>query len=187
MNTQAIQLLFNYNDWANARILDTATQLAPEQFSAPVLDGANLRDILAAEQVWRMRYQEGISATQLPSGRDYPTLNALQQAWQTETEARSAYLATLADTDLQAPVQDVNTKGHTFSQPLWQILAHVVNHGTEGRSDQIPLREAGIPSLLLIWKGANEDNRPPTRSPMRMALKPRRVEMWRQRVFPHVR
>ncbi|HEY52340.1 MAG TPA: M20/M25/M40 family metallo-hydrolase [Caldilineae bacterium] len=30
----------------------------------------------------------------------------------------------------------------------------------DGRSDQISFREAGIPSLLLIWKGANEDNRP---------------------------
>ena len=29
-----------------------------------------------------------------------------------------------------------------------------------GRSDQIPFREAGIPSLLLIWKGASEHNYP---------------------------
>ncbi len=30
----------------------------------------------------------------------------------------------------------------------------------EGVSDQRPFREAGIPSLLLIWKGASEDNYP---------------------------
>lgn len=35
MNAQAIQLLFDYNDWGYVRILDTAAQLAPDQFSAP--------------------------------------------------------------------------------------------------------------------------------------------------------
>ncbi len=29
-----------------------------------------------------------------------------------------------------------------------------------GRSDQFPFQEAGIPSLLLIWKGASENNYP---------------------------
>lgn len=46
-----------------------------------------------------------------------------------------SFLDTLADEDLTRIVSYRNTRGASFENVLWQILAHVVNHGTQHRSE----------------------------------------------------
>lgn len=140
MRKEEIALLFRYNEWANRQVLDAAGKLPADEISAtaPVSHGSllgTLAHVLAAEWMWRTRCQEGVSPPALPSGADFPTLAALRGRWEEEMAATRNYVAQLDENRLQDPVRYTNTKGALFETPLWQILLHIVNHGTQYRSE----------------------------------------------------
>lgn len=143
MNKSDILTLYDYNYWANARVLNSTAKVTPEQFVAPArLSHSSLRGVLVhtlgAEVVWRLRCQGDVSPSALLSETEFPTLEALRARWQEEEQAMCAYLASLADDKLQQSVKYKTTKGVPFENVLWNLLVHVVNHGTQSRS------EAGI-------------------------------------------
>ena len=116
MNKNDLLVLYDYNYWANARILNAAARITPEQFISPAnLSFGSLRGtlvhILGAEIVWRLRCQEGISLPALPSEAEYPTVEALRTGWAGEEQQMRAYLASLTDQSLQATVQYRTTSG----------------------------------------------------------------------------
>jgi len=140
MNKDDILTLYDYNYWANARVLNAAARVTPEQFSAPAnLSHGSLRGALvhtlAAEVVWRLRCQEEVSPAALPSDGEFPTLDALRARWQDEERAMRAYLTALTDEALGQAVKYKTTQGVPFENVLWHLLAHVVNHGTQFRSE----------------------------------------------------
>ena len=139
MNIAAIHSLFDYNYWVNQRILETAAGLSSEQFTTPgpVSHGSlrdNLFHTMGAEWVWRLRCQ-GESFRNRPSAVDFPDLDSLKLLWDEEEDAMRAYLAGLTDDDLVSTIEYVNPQGEEFERPLWQILLHVINHGTQSRSE----------------------------------------------------
>lgn len=140
MDLQTAKTLFAYNTWANRRVLDAAAELTPEQLTAPSaashgsLMGA-LAHVLAAEWVWRLRCQEGLSPGNLPTAADFPSLEPLQERMEEEASLWRDYLETLSEDDLARFVHYKNTRGVEFETPLWQVIAHVVNHGTQFRSE----------------------------------------------------
>lgn len=140
MNKADILTLYEYNAWANVRVLTAAAQVSPEQFTAPAgLSHSSVRGalahVLAAEIVWRRRCQEGVSPPALPGEADFPTLESLRIRWADEEQAMRVYLAGLTDDLINAPVHYTTTKGVPQATILWQILAHVVNHGTQFRGE----------------------------------------------------
>lgn len=135
-----IDLIWNYNYWANKRILARAATLAPDQVSekAPYMWNSiltTMAHVLGAEWVWRMRTQEGVSPTALLDSASLSTLDLLNTRWAEEEQIMRAYLASLSDNDLDQVIESKNTAGKIFHRPLWQILTHVVNHGTQHRSE----------------------------------------------------
>ena len=46
-----------------------------------------------------------------------------------------AYLAGLTDDDLTGTIQYTRTEGVNSRHRYWQILLHVINHGTQSRSE----------------------------------------------------
>ena len=96
MHHADIQFIYDYNYWATARVLNAAAQLTPEQFTAPhglshgSIRGA-LAHVLAAEIVWRLRCQSGLSPTALPTENNFPTLDSLRTRWAEEEAAMRAY------------------------------------------------------------------------------------------------
>lgn len=149
MNKSDLLTLFDYNYWANARVLNAAAQLGESQFTAPTrlshgsIRGA-LAHVLAAEIIWRLRCQEGVYPTALPTEEEFQTLESLRQRWTTEEQAMRLYLNQLTDEALDQPVHYKTTKGLPQETILWHILAHVVNHGTQFRGEAaVALSEAG--------------------------------------------
>lgn len=135
-----ILTLYDYNYWANARVLGAAANVSPAQFLAPAgLSHGSLRGtlahILGAEWVWRMRCQAGVSPAALLAEEEFTTLGALRLRWNEEERAMHAFLAGLDDAALWRSIHYTNTKGVPFETVLWQILFHVVNHGTQFRSE----------------------------------------------------
>jgi uncharacterized damage-inducible protein DinB len=140
MNHDDIATLFDYNYWATGRILAATAAVTPEQYAAPApLSHGSLRGTLVhtlgAEINWRLRCQEGISPTALLAETELPTLEALQARWQAEERAMRAYVASLTDDALLRIVKYKNLKGVPYENVLWTLLAHVVNHGTQSRSE----------------------------------------------------
>ena len=139
MNKQDIQLLYKYNQWANERILNAASRLTSEQFLAEAeyphggLRGT-LTHILFAEWIWRKRAR-GDSPTIRLAPEDFPTFDSLRARWQAEGIELLRFIDSLTDEQLSATFQYKSTKGDPYENVLWQILAHVVNHGTQHRSE----------------------------------------------------
>jgi uncharacterized damage-inducible protein DinB len=135
-----ILLLYEYNYWANARVLDAVTLAGDRQFVAPgKLSHGGLRGtllhILSAEWVWRMRCQEGVSPSALLSENEFPTIETLRDRWQTEEQAMRSFLSNLSDEELSGTVQYTTTRGMPHENVLWNLLVHVVNHGTQFRGE----------------------------------------------------
>ena len=138
MNRDEIKLLFQYNDWANDRILDTAEKLSPEQLAAEnefgwgSLRGA-LVHLMDAEYAWRVLLKDGEHVEWLQP-QDFPDVAAIRARWDEEREAFSDYLDKLSDDDLLSTISYEGDDGMRH-RVLWHCLAHVVNHGTQHRSE----------------------------------------------------
>jgi uncharacterized damage-inducible protein DinB len=139
MNKQDIQLLYKYNAWANKRILDTAARVTAEQFLAPASYPhgglrSTLTHILFAEWIWRTRWL-GESPSKRIKPEDFPTLDSLRARWLEEEKALNAFVDSLTDEKLNGIFQYKTTRGDEKENILWQAMAHVVNHGTQHRSE----------------------------------------------------
>ncbi len=140
MNKDDILQFYKYNYWATSKVLNAAARISTEQFIAPMgLTFGSIRGslvhALGAEIIWRMRFQEGISLSALPAKDEFPDINTLTEDWKREETLMRTYLHDLTDADLTAIFKYKNTKGVPFEDTLWHLLVHVVNHGTQFRSD----------------------------------------------------
>ena len=109
MHKEYIQMLYRYNQWANARILDTAANLSPEQFTAPsdqphrYLCGI-LTHTLFAEWIWRKRWEGESPATRF-NPEDFPTIDSLRSRWAEAEASLMQFVAQITDDRLNASFQ----------------------------------------------------------------------------------
>ena len=85
MQVDTIRLLYDYNDWANERILRAADGMAAEELEAPAaFPSGSLRGTLvhtlSAEWIWLRRWK-GDAPTTMLSERELPTLEAIRARW----------------------------------------------------------------------------------------------------------
>ena len=143
MKIADVQLIYDYNYWARDRILTAAAQATAEQYAAPApfpygsLRGTLLHT-LDAEKSWRHQLELGYWTPDLLEA-DYPTVAALQEAWQAEEQSMRAFLAGLTDADLERIVRYPVDEGVIRERVLWHCLVHVVNHGTQHRAEAAAL------------------------------------------------
>ncbi len=135
----AIRLLYRYDSWAARRILETTEPLTAQQFLAP--EGANgwsLRDTLvhalSGQWIWLERW-EGASPPAMLRTADYPSLASISDRSAEVAGNLQAFLANLSEEELRRVVHYLNTRGQPFAYPLWQLMLHQVNHGTQHRSE----------------------------------------------------
>ena len=139
MKKQDVQLLYKYNQWANARILKAASGVTLEQFLAPAsYPHGGLRDTLthtlSAEWIWRKRWEGNASSGHLKPD-DFPTFAALRSRWLEEEALLMKFVSAQTDDDLNETIQYTTLDGKPNENVLWHIMAHVVNHGTQHRSE----------------------------------------------------
>lgn len=88
--------LYDYNYWANAKILEAAIQLSEAQCIEETKDGhgslhETLVHVLSAEWMWRSRWQ-GTSPMEELRAEDLPTLGALRERWREEERQMMGHL-----------------------------------------------------------------------------------------------
>jgi len=139
MNKQDIQLLYKYNQWTNAKILNVTSNVTQEQFIAPAsFPHGGLRGTLVhalfAEWIWRNRW-EGTSPNYRLKPEDYPTLESLRARWIEEEKLLMAFVDNITDERLNSEFHYSATDGTPHTRILWQAMAHVVNHGTQHKAE----------------------------------------------------
>lgn len=139
MKKSEILTLYQYNTWANARILNAASNVTPEQFLAPApFSHGDLRGTLVhtlfAEWIWRRRW-EGHSPTEWLTPEDFPALDTLRSRWTIEEQALMAFVENISEPDLDSTIRFSRMGGEPRENTLWHLMVHLVNHGTQHRSE----------------------------------------------------
>lgn len=139
MNRNDIRVLYGYNRWANARILDAAAQISEAQFLAPgEFPHGGLRGTLVhalfAEWIWRLRWQ-GTPPNFRLKPEEFPTFASLKTRWHEEEILLMEFVAGLTDGRLAAEFDYISTEGSPHRRVLWEAMAHLVTHGMQHRTE----------------------------------------------------
>jgi len=168
-----IKTLYDYNRWANERLLSALEKLSDPQFTM-VLPSSfpSIREtvfhILFAEWLWLKRWQgtsprstvpdpdtsaaTGRTLAQggMPTVKELSTLAALRSFADAIERERQKFLSGLNEDVLHARLQFSDMAGTPYSQPLMHLLQHLVNHGTYHRGQVTTmLRQVGVATVSL--------------------------------------
>ncbi len=149
MTPADIQVLVDYNYWARDRLLAAVEPLAAEQLARDMSSSFHsIRDTLAhiygAEWVWLARWQ-GESPSTLPAADAFGDLASLGAAWSDVETRFRAFTSSLDDEGLARTLAYTLISGQSSAAPFWQMIQHVVNHGTYHRGQVVTmLRQQGL-------------------------------------------
>jgi uncharacterized damage-inducible protein DinB len=153
MKIDEIKLLYDYNDWADARILAACARVRPEQYAAPASYGrGGLRATMVhiLDNIWQQRitlqgyYRDPLAdeaaydATELHEDA-FPTFAMLQERWKIEQQEMRAYLDTLTEETLNGKIRYV-IPGAVREHIVWHILLDTfLIHSGQHRSEAAAL------------------------------------------------
>jgi len=157
MNPEEMVVLYDYNAWADRRVLEAASALSKEEFVKPMGSSfSSVRDtlghILGVEWLWLERFQRRSPAS-LPDGKEFAEIGALKERWTEFEPTLLKFVRGLKQVDLDRVMEYKTMKFGVYSNPLWQSMLHLVNHGTYHRGQVTTmLRQVGaqpIPTDLM--------------------------------------
>ncbi len=140
--------LLNYELWANQRVIDVLETID----NPPPRAIAVMGHILSAQHVWMGRVLH--ETTFVSIWEDTPV------AWMAETAERqprriTAYLTSMAETDLVQSVEYVNSRGETYTGTLLDILTHMSHHAAYHRGQVVqlirPLVKHAPITDFIVW------------------------------------
>lgn len=140
MDRDSLQVLIRYQAWANDRVLATAADLSDDDLRrADTLDRGSafdtIRHLVDVDWSWR-EFCAGHDVGETYAWDHGYSLDDVAQlhAFTSEEDARLRdYVAALDQPALDEPIVMSDDPNDTI--PRWLILTHVVNHGTQHRSE----------------------------------------------------
>jgi len=155
MRVDEIRFLFAYDRWATRRVLSVLEGLDPAVWARTDVVGARglggiLVHQLGSSQRWRILFEARATDERVKLELEpLPTIEELRERWEAEWAAVDPWLQTLTD-DFVANVHE--------GVPVWQLLVHVVNHGTQHRAEAAALltAEGRPPGELDLFDYAEE-------------------------------
>lgn len=137
MRQSDIRFLYDFDRWATRRILAAADGVDEATWSAPnAIGDRGLGGILVHHLGAHQRWRHGLSGSDespRPEKGPLPSPSELADGWEAEWPALDAWLDGLDDAAMDELGDGV---------PYWQMLAHVVNHGTQHRAEAAALLTA---------------------------------------------
>ncbi len=140
MRVADLIILYDYNYWANDHILRPAAALTNAQFTALTRfphDSlrSTLVEIMDAERTWLDLFQGKPWPDRLER-EAFPDLATLHAQWHQEEAKVRAFLATLADEDLDQLVTVTTRSGESgVTASRGALMVQPVTHGTQHRSE----------------------------------------------------
>jgi len=163
MTTAEVRHLFAYTEWANARVLEAAEKLPPEELLRDVHISyksilGTLLHMAGAEWMWLERWHGnspvGPDVWAGWTADDARSPRQVRDQWQPVIQRRNAYLDGISDADLSRELGYRRFSGEAYSLPLGQQMQHVVNHATLHRGQVVGMiRQLGVapPSTDLLF------------------------------------
>jgi uncharacterized damage-inducible protein DinB len=140
MNQEQAIMLVEYNTWANHKVQSRAAHLpVGELFEEVGLSYGSVMGTLAhmldTQWYWREGAQHGLLPMEKLSEKDFPSIKSLRKRWDEEDQRLLEFVQALRESELNGKVEYHWARARPRSRPLWQILTHIVNHGTHHRSE----------------------------------------------------
>ena len=165
MTHRDLTTLLDFHYWARDRVLVAAAELTPEQFTRNLGSSfPSVRDTLvhvySSEWTWYQRWH-GTSPSAMLDPLDYPDVARLQTEWSGHEARMRAYLGSLDDAGVRKVIEYRGLQGQPYRSAIWEMVHHVVNHGTYHRGQvQTMLRQLGVSparsvDLIVFYRERN--------------------------------
>ena len=137
MNLQDLKVMLTYNYWSRDRLFKAVERLSAEQYTKDLGSSfPSIRDTLvhtySAEWIWYSRWQ-GASPAAMLRPEAFPDLTALRNAWDEHKLKMRSFLDGLGEEGIRQVIDYRYLTGQAGRQAFWQMLQHVVNHGSYHR------------------------------------------------------
>jgi uncharacterized damage-inducible protein DinB len=133
-----IRELYDYNAWANARLLEVAGGLSDAQLletqSGMENIAVTLQHVANAQHGWWC-FWTSTERVRWPEPPATGVMAALSERFRGSQEELGDFVASLDDKDTERTYEDTDDDGRTVTFRLWEMMVHVVNHGTQHRSE----------------------------------------------------
>jgi uncharacterized damage-inducible protein DinB len=142
MTPEYLDLLLDFHYWARDRMLESVGALSVEQYERDMGNSfPSVRDtavhLFHAEWIWHARW-----IGESPSANDRPPVadrDALRRLWsEQETRIRS-FIAGLGSEGIHRVYEYKTLAGVEMRSKFWEMLVHVVNHGTYHRGQVVTM------------------------------------------------
>jgi uncharacterized damage-inducible protein DinB len=125
-----------YSAWASQRLVQAASELTPEELIRDFQTSdhsvlGTLVHTFAADRVWLARLRHS-PRPQFSSEADYQ-LSVLQNEWPAVYRQWDELLAGWDDEFVAADFTYQDMRGNAWTQAVWRLVLHVVNHGSHHR------------------------------------------------------
>ena len=136
VSANALRLHLDYSAWASRHLVDAAANLTADEQTRDFKTAdssvlGTLAHVFAADRVWLARVKgETPGPFITPEDR---RLEVLQNDWPALHRRWKLYGDELTDDGVLEVISYKDTKGNAYQTPLWQVLLHLVNHGTHHR------------------------------------------------------
>jgi uncharacterized damage-inducible protein DinB len=137
ISAEVLRSHIDYTAWASGRIVEAAGHLNAEELTRNfgTADKSVLGTLVhtfAADRIWMGRIDGHIPVRFLEFEKDMH-MHVLRDDWPAVYGRYQAWAAGLTDDAVHATLAYKNIKGDAFETPIWQVVLHVVNHGTHHR------------------------------------------------------
>jgi uncharacterized damage-inducible protein DinB len=167
MLPEMVRTLYEYNQWAHERVWACIQMLDDAQFTRPFeYSLGSVRDqivhVMSVDARWFARLA-GDSLMPHLQAVDYGTVAAARVPWQVTALRNREIMDSLTDGQLEEEIAyDMPRYGGPKRSTRWQIVAHVVNHGTDHRGQILGLlHQLGAPTveqdlMFYLWEQADQ-------------------------------
>lgn len=136
MTIDYMNALLDFHYWARDRVFVAVESLSPEQYARPMGNSfSSIRDTLnhiyQAEWIWYTRWN-GVSPSSFPAD-ELPDVATLRQRWSGLEKDVRTLVEAAGNEGLGRVIEYRLISGKPGTSPLWQMIAHVVNHASYHR------------------------------------------------------
>lgn len=155
MELELIKTFIDYHLDMSRRVWDSIEQITEEQFLADdAYSRGSIRNLMVhlanTDANWLAGLKNIPEEEDPPSRKyeDYPDRASVRAFWDATANDLAEYAKTLTEADLGEHPVDIQN-------PRWQVLLHIINHGTDHRATVLQrLHEFGAPTFdqdFIMW------------------------------------